>query len=143
MWIISTNSLFTNIYHLFSRVIPKMDEHQFAWILCYIQKCRNNKVFSNLDIDPMDTLNLAETKSTLQTEAQTLQTQRVVPNIEAENLPSIPGRWRFVDASWKENDPMVGQGWYNTLEGFDPSCGDGSTTLAYGRSHLQLIVSNW
>ena len=63
--IFPTSSLFTNMDHLFSRVIPKMDDHQFAWILWYIWKGRNNKVFSNIDIDPRDTLNLAEVESTL------------------------------------------------------------------------------
>ena len=67
-----------------------MDDHQFAWILWYIWKGRNNKVFSNIDIDPRDTLNLAEVESTLWAEAQTLHT-KVVPNIEVGNLPSIPG----------------------------------------------------
>ena len=47
-----------------------MDDHQFAWILWYIWKGRNNKVFSNLDIDPRETLRLAELESTLWAEAQ-------------------------------------------------------------------------
>ena len=63
--IFPTSSLFTNMDHLFSRVIPKMDDHQFAWILWYIWKGRNNKVFSNLDMDPRETFKLAETESTL------------------------------------------------------------------------------
>ena len=46
--------------HLFWRVNPKMDDHQFAWILWYIWKGRNNKVCSNLDIDPRETLKLTE-----------------------------------------------------------------------------------
>jgi len=39
----------------------------------------NNKVFSNLDIDPMDTHKLAETKSTLWAEAQILNEQMIIP----------------------------------------------------------------
>ena len=62
--------------HLFWRVFPQMEDHQFAWILWYIWKGRNNKVFSNLHIDPMDTLKFAKTESTLWTEAQVLTTQR-------------------------------------------------------------------
>ena len=46
--------------HLFWRVYPELKYHQFAWILRYIWKVQNNKVFSNLDIDPRDTLKLAE-----------------------------------------------------------------------------------
>ena len=55
--IFPTSSLFTNMDHLFWRVLPQMDDHQFAWILWYIQKEMNNKVFSNLDIDPRTRLN--------------------------------------------------------------------------------------
>ena len=53
------SSLFGNMNYLFWRVNPKMDDHQFAWITSYIWKARNNKVFSNLDIDPTETLKLA------------------------------------------------------------------------------------
>ena len=49
----------------------------------------NNKVFSNLDVDPRDTLGLAETESTLWTEAQGLKMQRVVPYTGAKTLPLI------------------------------------------------------
>ena len=58
-----TTSLFTNMDHLFWRINPKMDVHQYAWILWYIWKGRNNKVFSNLDIEPKDILKLAEIES--------------------------------------------------------------------------------
>ena len=59
------SSFFANMDHLFWRVNPGMDDHQFAWILWYIWKSRNNKVFSNLNIDTRDTLKIAELESTL------------------------------------------------------------------------------
>ena len=34
--IFPTKSLFTNMDHLFWRVFPQLDDHQFAWILSYI-----------------------------------------------------------------------------------------------------------
>ncbi|XP_056856253.1 uncharacterized protein LOC130505669 [Raphanus sativus] len=80
--------------YLFWRVLPKLEDDQFAWILWYIWKGRNNKVFSNLDIDPMDTLKLAETESKLWKEAQIIPTP-------------------------KDKERFSGQGWYSTLEGFD------------------------
>ena len=42
-----------------------MEDHQFAYILWYIWKERNNKVFSNLDMDLKDILKLAKMESTL------------------------------------------------------------------------------
>ena len=63
--------LFSLIWIIFfGGVNPKMDDHQFAWILWYISKGRNNKVFSNLDIDPRETLQKAELDSSLWAEAQ-------------------------------------------------------------------------
>ena len=98
-----------------------MEDHQLAWILWYIWKKRNKKkVFSNLDIDPRDTLKLAETESLLWAEAEisvTLGTDQTQLREEAILL-AIPGRWLFTDGSWKNQDKYLGQGWYSTLEGF-------------------------
>lgn len=79
-------SLFVNMDHFFWRVTPKMEDHQFAWILWYIWKTRNNKVFSNLDIDPRETLKLAELESTLWAEAHVKNTPRLAH--EAQNIPN-------------------------------------------------------
>ena len=92
-----------------------MDDHHFTWILWYIWKGRNSKVFSNLDFDPRDTLNLAETESTLCAETHILNEQGNVRHIEVRTLPSIPGRWCFTDGSWKENDIFSGQSWFSRI----------------------------
>ena len=47
--------------YLYWRVSPEIDDHQLAWIIWYISKGKNNKVFSNIYVDPKDTLKLAET----------------------------------------------------------------------------------
>ena len=67
--IFPTQSLFANMDHLFWRDFPELKDHQFAWILWYICKGRNYKVFTNLDMDPRDTLKLVETESLLWAEA--------------------------------------------------------------------------
>ena len=89
-----------------------MEDHYFAWILWYIWKGRNNKVFSNLDIDPRDTLKLAETESVLWAEAQIAHTQRTdhARSVVNATVPTIPGRWCYTDGSWKQNDRYSGQG---------------------------------
>ena len=85
--------------HLFWSVNPRLDDHQFAWILWYIWKARNNKAFSNLDIDPRDTLKIAELESTLWAEAQVVEVQ--TREHEAQNRPTVPtsGRWCFINGS--------------------------------------------
>ena len=96
----------------------ELPQNGFVWILWYIWKGRNNKVFSNLDIDPRETLRITETKSILWAETQ-LNITRTTQLVEARNRPSIPGRWCFTDGSWKDKEPYSGQSWYSTLEDFD------------------------
>ena len=64
-----------------------MDDRQVSWILRYIWKGRNNKNFSSLDINPMDTLNLTEAKSIFWAQAHILNEQRNVRHIENTTLP--------------------------------------------------------
>ena len=120
-----------------------MEDHLFAWILCYIWKAKNNKVFSNLDKDPMDTLKLAETKSTLWAEAQILNEQRTIPQIVDTILSSIPGRWCFTDGSWKEDDTFSGQGWFKTLEGFDGLLGAKNVRASLSPLHAEKEALLW
>ena len=92
--------------HLFWGVSLELEDHQLAWILWYIWKGRNNKVFSKLDIDPRDTLRMAETESLLWAEAHISLTRGFdhtrVP--VKQILPSIHGRWCFTDGSWKNQE---------------------------------------
>lgn len=60
------------------------------------------KVFSNLDVDPRNTLKLVEMESILWTEAQDLNLERTVQYAEIRNLPTISKRWCFTDSSWKD-----------------------------------------
>ena len=138
-----TKSLFTNMNHLFWRVLPQMEDHQFAWILWYIWKGRNNKVFSNLDIDSMDTLKLAETESTLWAEAQVLNEQRTKPRTVVTSLPTIPGRWCFTDGFWKDGDIFSGQGWLSTLAGFDGLLGARNVRASLSPLHAEMEALLW
>ena len=103
--------LFTNMDYLYWRVFSHMKDQQFAWILWYIWKRRNNKVFSNIYVDPRDTLNIAETESLLWIEAHASITQGITQYMEMErtSLPSISGRWCFTDESWKERENYLGK----------------------------------
>ena len=60
-------------------------------------------------MDPRDTLDLAETESTLWVEAQVPKENRRVLPVEPTILPSIPGIWCFTYGSWKENDVFSGK----------------------------------
>ena len=141
--IFPTDSLFTNMDHLFWRVAPPMEDHQFAWIFWYIWKGRNNKVFSNLEIDPRDTLKLAETESTLWAEAQLLKDQKMGAETQVTLPPSIPGRWCFTDGSWKEGDMFSGQGWFSTLIGFAGLMGARNVRASLSPLHAEFEALLW
>ena len=141
--IFPTGSLFTNMDHLFWRVNPKMEDHQFAWILWYIWKGRNNKVFSNIDVEPRETLKLAELESRLWNEAQNLNNPRVVPEVQGR-LPLVTtGRWCFTDGSWKDKDGFSGQGWLSTLPGFERLLGARNVRASLSPLHAEIEALIW
>ena len=61
--------LSSQIWIIYSREFT----HQFAWILWYIWKGKNSKVFCNLDIDPKETLKFVETESILWAESTSIE----------------------------------------------------------------------
>ena len=128
--------------HLFWRVLPYLEDHQFAWILWYIWKGKNNKVLSNLDVDPIDTLKLVEMESLLWTAAHASLTQRTDQSrlVMDETLPTIPGRWY---GSWKAQENYSRQGWYNTLAGFDGLMGARNTRVSQSPSHSEANALIW
>ena len=101
------------------------------------------KVFSNMDMDPRDTLKRAETKSTLWAEAHILNEQRTVPHVEVTTLPSIPGKLCFTDGSWKENDIFSRQGWFSTLGGFDGLMGARNVRASLSPLHAEMEALLW
>ena len=111
--------------------------------LWYIWKARNNKIFSNLDIDPLDTLKLAETKSTLWAETHILNEQRTIPPTVATILPSIPRIWCSADGSWKEGDTFSGKSWYSTLEGFYGLLGAKNVRASLSPLHAEMEALVW
>ena len=137
------SSLFANMDHLFWRVQPKMDDHQFAWILWYIWKARNNKVFSNLDIDPRDTLQLAELESSLWAEAHVRNDPTRGLSVQISPPLATPGRWCFVDGSWKDKDSFSGQGWHSTLPGFDDLLGARNVRACLSPLHSEVEALIW
>ena len=124
---------------------PQLDDHQFAWILWYIWKGRNNKFFRHLDIDPRDTLKLVETESLLCIEAQTSLTREIDQTHSPIEVivPVILGWWCFTDGSWKNQDAFLGQGWYSTLEGFDGLMGARNTRASQSPLHSEIEALIW
>ncbi|KAJ4894511.1 Plant self-incompatibility S1 protein [Raphanus sativus] len=107
--------------------------HQWALI--------NNKVFSNLDVDPQETLQLAVTEARLWAEAQIVQLPTPIP--QQPNLPMILGRWCSVDGSCKEKEVFSGQGWYSTLESFTGLMGARNIRASLSPLHAETKALVW
>ena len=79
-------------------------------IMVHLEGGQNKKVFSNLDIDPRETLNLAELESRLWAETQVINDTRLVQAGQIRPNYGITGRLCFIDGSWKDKDLFSGQG---------------------------------
>ncbi|KAL9840136.1 putative reverse transcriptase zinc-binding domain-containing protein [Arabidopsis thaliana] len=63
-------SIYANLDHLFWRIPLEFDSSSFPWIIWYIWKARNEKIFDNVDKDPLEILHFAEKESDLWKSAQ-------------------------------------------------------------------------
>ncbi|XP_048599985.1 uncharacterized protein LOC125580065 [Brassica napus] len=89
----------------------------FPWILWYIWKTRNDKVFNGKEVSPVDTLQLASIeaecwrKANLLEDSEEEETQTAPSTISTlladPQLPTCQ-----IDASWIENDTVSGLGWF-------------------------------
>ncbi|KAG2332380.1 hypothetical protein Bca52824_003560 [Brassica carinata] len=80
------SSLFTNLDYLLSRAakqgVPKETVEPFLWIVWFIWKGRNNKLFNGVEVSPLDTLHLALG------EANSWKVAQTIPEIEEELVPA-------------------------------------------------------
>ena len=103
----------------------------------------NNKVFSNIDIDPRETVNLAELESTLWTKAHIINTPRVAPEVQNRSNIETTGRWCFTDGSWKDKDSFSGQRWLSTLPGFEGLLWARNVRASLSPLHVEMEALIW
>lgn len=79
--------------YLLCRITLQGENHQFVWILWYIWKGRNNMVFNNINTDPIETLQLAVTETTIWfgAHAQVISLVVQLSKLEDEDLPQRLG----------------------------------------------------
>ena len=137
------SSFYGNMDHLFWRVNPKMNDHQFAWILWYFWKDQNNKVFSSLDIDPRETLQKTELESSLWAEAQVANDPTREQQVQTSSTLVTQGRWCCIDGSWNDKEVFSGQDWYSTLPGFDGLLGARNVRACLSPLHSEVEALIW
>ncbi|KAG7582071.1 Ribonuclease H-like superfamily [Arabidopsis suecica] len=146
-------SIYANLDHLFWRISSEFDSTSYPWIIWYIWKARNEKLFDNVDKDPREVLCLAEK------EAQSWQTAQV--ELHAENLGSLvqdtrprvrdisqdtsySGHRCFIDGSWKESDKFSGTGWVCTsVNGEAPTMGAANLRRSLSPLHTEVEALLW
>ena len=128
-----TPSLFTNMDYLFWRLPKELDLNNFPWILQYIWKNRNAKVFQNQTRTPFDILRTTEIEGVLWAESQTNESMnRGSLHIAENHFPHGVNKC-YIDGAWKEHDLYTGQGWVNRK--------DGSTDTMMGAMSIRRSLS--
>ena len=107
-----SGSHFTNIDYLFWRKNDvedtELDKDSYPWIMWYIWKARNDKLFRRIDIDPLETVRHAESECHAWFRAnQRLEEEERIQNLER---PPISERC-MIDGSWTHDAFFSGYGW--------------------------------
>lgn len=113
--IFPTTSMFANLDHLFWRAHSMSDYRKiFSWILWFIWKARNTKIFENKDTHPAETLSLAKREAedyriaTAREAAIEATLSDPIAGLSASHSESVICQ---IDGSWDRSDPLSGHGW--------------------------------
>ncbi|XP_019101571.1 PREDICTED: uncharacterized protein LOC104789580 [Camelina sativa] len=129
---------------------PARQVSTFPWLMWYIWKARNARVYENIDERPEEIVLVAEgeamTWQHAQVEGDIMDLTSAVNAPEpgqrrpAVNLPtSFTGYRCLVDGSWKPSDPLAGAGWVcSSVQ--DPTLIKGATNFRRSLSPLHAEV---
>ncbi|XP_048635034.1 uncharacterized protein LOC125608643 [Brassica napus] len=109
------SSVYTNMDNLFGRknsiIESEQDMDPFPWIIWYIRKARNDKLFRGIDRDPLELVRYAESECQAWFDANEV-VQPVVQenNVVSPQLISL-GNICLLDESWTASANLSGCGW--------------------------------
>ncbi|WZY86752.1 hypothetical protein YC2023_033136 [Brassica napus] len=109
------SSVYTNMDYLFWRknaiIEPDQDRDPYPWIIWYIWKARNDKLFRGIDRDPLELVRYAENEC----QAWFNGNETIAPVVQAsnnkENQILSLGNICLLDGSWTASDRFSGCGW--------------------------------
>lgn len=139
--------------YLFWRIISDFDSFSYPWIIWYIWKATNEKIFDNVDKDPLKVLCFAKS------EAQSWKSAQIELHVENHETPNFGSRSRardiypdinflgyrcYVDGSWKKDDFFSGTGWYCTSAiGETPTMGAANLRRSLSPLHAEVEALLW
>ena len=108
-------SVYANMDYLFWRknsiIEPEQDRDPFPWIIWYIWKARNDKLFKGIDRDPLELVRYAESECQAWFAANDVAQPMVQEtNIENPQVISL-GNICLLDGSWTTSANFSGLGW--------------------------------
>uniref|UniRef100_A0A0D3A7G3 RNase H type-1 domain-containing protein n=1 Tax=Brassica oleracea var. oleracea TaxID=109376 RepID=A0A0D3A7G3_BRAOL len=142
------SSVYTNIDYLFSRkngiIEPEQDGDPYPWIIWYIWKVRNDKLFRGIDRDPLELVRYVES------ECQALFDANEVPqpviqenNTEEPQILSL-GNICLLDGSWTSAAHFSGCGWvWMDSGGNIQLMGTRNITRRESAMHSELEALRW
>ncbi|KAG7572209.1 Reverse transcriptase zinc-binding domain [Arabidopsis suecica] len=140
-------SLYTNLDYLYWRGKEVgADEESlriFPWIMWYIWKARNRKIFENLSVPPQETLDLAIQeeeawrRANTQEEPHTVTAHRVQVTIP-EDVPVC-----YIDGSWHGEEARSGHGWIAYFGGRMVHLGLKGSRRSLSPLHAELETLLW
>ena len=113
--IFPVSSVYTNMDYLFWRknsiIEPEQDRDPYPWIIWYIRKARNDKLFRGIDRDPLELVRYAESECQAWFDAN-----EVVQPVVQDNNPEVSqvislGNICLLDGSWTSSAHFSGCGW--------------------------------
>ena len=108
-------SVYANMDYLFWRknniVEPRLDRDPYPWIIWYIWKAWNDKLFRGIDRDPLELVHYAESECQVWFNANEMVSPiPQVQNIEEPQVLSL-GNICMIDGSWTSSSQFSGCGW--------------------------------
>ncbi|CAA7020442.1 unnamed protein product [Microthlaspi erraticum] len=144
------DSLYKNVDHLFWRAkeanIPEKTIERFPWIMWYLWKARNEKVFNEKDIPHLDTFQLACAESENWTVAQLVDNpleNDVTPSSVAPTEQIITFPRCQSDASWCPNSSFFGKGFVIENENGERIWGASAEFQVSSPLHAELTALTW
>ena len=112
--IFPASSVYTNMDYLFWRkkniIALDQDRDPYPWIIWYIWKARNDKLFRGIDRDPLELVRYAESECQAWFSANELIPPVVQDNNNEENQVLSLGNICLLDGSWTASDRFSGCG---------------------------------